>query len=156
MKDSQAKKQKSKHNATPGSSVPSTSESINLGDDNGSHGSLDIPSGRKAEKARLRKSKSKEAGGDVKIVELIDLLAIMQEEKKLANEKKIEMMEKCYLQEEQRLLHEEQRLLQEKEKMKMDIMKEEDRIMSMDTSCMSQLQVEYYQRRQMEILGKKM
>ena len=80
----------------------------------------------------------------------------MQEEKKLANEKKFEMMEKCYLQEQQRLLHEEQRLLQEKEKMKMEHMKEEDRIMSMDTSCMPQLQVEYYQRRQMEILGKKM
>ena len=34
------------------------------------------------------------------------------------------MMEKCYLQEQQRLLHEEQRLLQEKEKMKMEQMKE--------------------------------
>ena len=40
--------------------------------------------------------------------------------------------------------------------MKMDIMKEEDRIMSMDTSCMPQLQAEYYQHCQMEILGKKM
>ena len=40
--------------------------------------------------------------------------------------------------------------------MKMKHMKEEDRIMSMDTSCMPQLQVEYYQRRQMEILGKNM
>ena len=129
--------------------MPSTPESINLGDDDGSHGSLDRPSGRKAEKARLRKSKSKEAGGDAKIVELINLLAIMQEEKKVANEKKFEIMEKCYLQEHQRLL-------QEKEKMKMEHMKEEDRIMSMDTSCMPQLQVEYYQRRQMEILRKKM
>ena len=66
------------------------------------------------------------------------------------------MMEKCYLQEQQLLLHEEQCLLQEKVKMKMDIMKKEDRIISMDTSCMPHLQVEYYQRRQMEILGKKM
>ena len=126
MEDSQAKKQKSKHNATPGSSVPSTPESINLGDDDGSHESLDRPSGRKAKKARLRKSKSKEAGGDAKNVELINMLAIMQEEKKVANEKKFEMMKKCYLQEQQRLLHEEQRLLQEKEKMKMEHMKEED------------------------------
>ena len=85
MDDSQEKKQISKYNATPGSSVPSTSESINLGEDDGSHGSLDRPLGRKAEKARLRKSKSKEAGGDAKNVELINLLAIMQEEKKLAN-----------------------------------------------------------------------
>ena len=53
MEDSQAKKQKSKHNATPGSSVPSTPESVNLGDDDGPYGSLDIPPGRKAEKARL-------------------------------------------------------------------------------------------------------
>ena len=60
----------------------------------------------------------------------------MHEEKKLANKKKFEMMEKCYLQEQQLLLHEEQHLLQEKEKMKMDIMKKEDRIISMDTSCM--------------------
>ena len=149
MEDSQAKKQKSKHNATPGSSVPSTPESVNVGDDDGPYGSLDRPLGRKAEKARLRKSKSKEAGGDAKNVGLINLLAIMQEEKKVANEKKFEMMEKCYLQEQQRLL-------QEKEKMKMEQMKEEDRIMSMDTSCMPQLQAEYYQRRQMEILGKKM
>ena len=156
MEDSQEKKQKSKNNATPGSSVPFTPESVNLGDDDGPYGSLDRPSGRKAEKARLRKSKSKEAGGDAKNVELINLLTIMQEEKKVANEKKFDMMEKCYLQEQQRLLHEEQRLLQEKEKMKMEQMKEEDRIMSMDTSCMPQLQAEYYQRRQMEILGKKM
>ena len=56
----------------------------------------------------------------------------MQEEKKVAK-KKFEMMEKCYLQEQERLLHEEQRLQQEKEKMKMEQMKEEDRIMSMDT-----------------------
>ena len=139
MEDSQAKKQKSK-NA--------------LGDDDGPYGSLDRPPGRKAEKARLRKSKIKEAGGDAKNVELINLLAIMQEEKKVANKKKFEIMEKCYLQEQQCLLHEEQRLLQEKEKMKIEQMKEEDRIMSMDTSCMPQLQVEYYQRREMEILGK--
>ena len=116
--------------------MPSTPESVNVGDDDWPYGSLDRPSGRKAEKARLRKSKSKEAGGDAKNVELINLLAIMQEEKKVANEKKFEMMEKCYLQEQQHLLHEEQRLLQEKEKMKMEQMKEEDRIMSMDTSCM--------------------
>ena len=77
MEDSQAKKQKSKHNATPDNSMPSTPESINLGDDDGSHGSLNRPSGKKAEKARLRKSKSKEAGGDAKNVELINLLAIM-------------------------------------------------------------------------------
>ena len=38
MEDSQAKKQKSKHNATPGSSVPSTPESVNLGDDDGPYG----------------------------------------------------------------------------------------------------------------------
>ena len=89
MEDSQAKKQKSKHNATPDSSVPSTPEFVNLGDDDGPYGSLDRPPGRKAEKARLRKSKSKEAGGDAKNVELINLLAIMQEEKKVANEKKL-------------------------------------------------------------------
>ena len=97
MEDSQAKKQKSKHNATPGNSVPSTPKSINLGDDDGPYGSLDRPPGRKAKKVRLRKSKSKEAGGDAKNVELINLLAIMQEERKVANEKKFEMMEKCYL-----------------------------------------------------------
>ena len=51
MEDSQAKKQKSKHNATHGSSVPSTPKSINLGDDDGSHGYLDRPSSKKAEKA---------------------------------------------------------------------------------------------------------
>ena len=107
MEDSQEKKQKSKHNATPSSSVPFTPESVNLGDDDGPYGSLDRPLGRKAEKARLRKSKSKEAGGDAKNVELINLLTIMQEEKKVANEKKFDMREKCYLQEQQRLLHEE-------------------------------------------------
>ena len=155
MVDSQVKKQKSEHNDTRGNSVPSTPDSVNLGDDGGSYGSLDRPLGMKAEKAQLRKSKSKEAGGDAKNLELVILLVVMQEEKKVANEKKFAMMEKCYLQEQQRLLHEEQRLLQEKEKMKIEQMKEEDRIMSMDTSCMRKLQAEYYQHRQMEILGKK-
>ena len=54
---------------------------------------------------------------------------------------------------------EEQHLLQEKEKMKMEQMKEEDRIMYFEYelhASMTQLQAEYYQRRQIEILGKKM
>ena len=42
MEDSQAKKQKSKHNATPGSSVLSTPESLNLGDDDGPYGDLEL------------------------------------------------------------------------------------------------------------------
>ena len=149
MEDSQAKKQKTKHNATPGSSVPSTANSVNLGDDDRSYGSLDRPHGRKAEKARLRKSKSKEVGGDATSSELVNLLAEMKEEKKVMNEKKFEMFEKCYLQEQQRLL-------QEKERMQMEQVKEVERIISMDTSCMPPLQSEYYQRCQMEIMGKKM
>ena len=51
MEDSQAKKQKSEHNDTSGNSVPSTPDSVNLGDDGGSYGSLDRPPGRKVEKA---------------------------------------------------------------------------------------------------------
>ncbi|KAH7688505.1 Glutathione transferase protein [Dioscorea alata] len=149
MEDSQAKKQKTKYNATPGSSVPSTADSINLGDDGGSYESLDRPPGRKAEKARLRKSKSKEGGGDAETSALLQLLAEMKEEKKVVNEKKFEMMEKCYLQEQQRLM-------QEKEKMQIEQLKEEDRIMSMDLGGMSSVQTEYYRRRQMEILEKKM
>ena len=48
-----SKEAKIKHNATPGSSVPSTPDSVNVGDDDGPYGSLDRPPGRKAEKARL-------------------------------------------------------------------------------------------------------
>ena len=59
--------------------------------------------------------------------------------------KKIEMLEKCYSQEQERLV-------QEQEKMQMEQLKEEERIMSMDTSGMPPLQAEYFQRRQMEIL----
>ena len=106
MEDSQAKKQKTKHNATPGNSVPSTVDSINLGDNGGSYGSLDRSSGRKAEKARLRKSNSKEARGDAPSSELVNLLVEMKEEKKVVNEKKFEIFEKCYLQEQQCLLQE--------------------------------------------------
>lgn len=64
------------------------------------------------------------------------------------NEAKKEMFEKTFLQEQERLK-------QNAEKMRMKQLKEEERIMSIDTSKMPPLQVEYIQRRQMEILGEK-
>ncbi|CAL5326352.1 unnamed protein product [Camellia sinensis] len=99
---------------------------------------------------------------------LAGILTEIKEDNKKNSEKKIEILEKAYVQEEQRLRHKEQRLLQEEQRLlhekerlaiknemfKAEQLKEEERIMLMNTSGLSPMQQQYYHRRHLEILEK--
>ncbi|GMP48337.1 hypothetical protein CsSME_00015723 [Camellia sinensis var. sinensis] len=144
------KKQKPKKVATPGVCSPSAPDSINLEDNDVSHNDnvdLERPPGRKAEKERLNKRKNKDRGNEGGSHILI-LLEDLKEDRKKMNDKKIEMYERSYLQEQEKIDNEKKRTQTEQEK-------EEERIMSIDTSGLPSLQAEYLHRRQMEILQKK-
>ncbi|CAL5402850.1 unnamed protein product [Camellia sinensis] len=158
------KKQKPKKVATPGVCSPSAPDSINLEDHDVSHNDnvdLERPPGRKAEKERLNKRKNKDRGNEGGSPILI-LLEDLKEDRKKMNDKKIEMYERSYLQEQEKIDNEKKRTQteqekvdNEKEKIRMEQLKEEERIMSIDTSGLPSLQAEYLHRRQMEILHKK-
>ncbi|CAL5323674.1 unnamed protein product [Camellia sinensis] len=158
------KKQKPKKVATPGVCSPSAPDSINLEDHDVSHNDnvdLERPPGRKAEKERLNKRKNKDRGNEGGPPILI-LLEDLKEDRKKMNDKKIEMYERSYLQEQEKIDNEKKRMQteqekvdNEKEKIRMEQLKEEERIMSIDTSGLPSLQAEYLHRRQMEILQKK-
>ncbi|CAL5336261.1 unnamed protein product [Camellia sinensis] len=137
--------------ANSGTSSYSTEDSINLGDSNASHenyGDLERSPGMKAEKDRLNKRKTEDCGNEGTSSALVRLLEDILKERKKMNEKKIEMFERSYLLEEEKLGYKKEKLQMKKRKM-------EERIVFMDTSGMLPLQAEYFQRRQMEILGKK-
>ena len=128
MEDSQSKKQKTKSGATPSSSNPSTPESVNIEDDSGG---LERPIGRKAVKERARKSKSKLSEDDnSSSIYLMKLFKEMKEEKKKMEEKKFTYMEKM--------------MVVEQENVQFEQMKEEQKIMLIDTSVMPPIQAEYF------------
>ena len=71
-----------------------------------------------------------------------------REEKREMDRNKIELYEKTYDQEQERIVL-------EKEKFWLKTQKEEERIMSIDTTNMPTLQAEYYTNLQMEIIAKR-
>ena len=102
MEECQTKKQKTGSTATPGSSCPSTPDSINLEDENENYVDLERPQGRKAEKDQLKKQKSKDRENESTNSPLVKLFEEIKEERKAMNEKKMEMFERTYLQEQQK------------------------------------------------------
>ncbi|KAI8001376.1 hypothetical protein LOK49_LG09G02434 [Camellia lanceoleosa] len=158
------KKQKTKKVATPGVCSPCTLGTINLEDNDASHNDnvdLERPPGRKTENERLNKRKNKDRGNEGGSPILI-LLKDLKEDRKKMNDKKIEMYERSYLQEQEKIDNEKKRTQteqekvdNEKEKMRMEQLKEEERIMSIDTSSLPPLQAKHVHCRQMEILQKK-
>ncbi|KAM7502123.1 hypothetical protein LguiB_001027 [Lonicera macranthoides] len=99
----------------------------------------DRPLGRKAEKER-KKRKSKEHDNESSNAPLVSLIQEMREEKKQYNDKRIELLEKAYSLEQERI--------------QLKQMEEDEKIMLMDTSMMPQMLVDYYNRRQMEIIAR--
>ena len=147
MEDSQSKKQKTKSDATPSSSNPSTPESVNIEDDSGG---LERPMGRKAAKERARKSNSKlSEDNNSSSTYFIKLFEEMKEEKKKMAGKKVTYMEKM-------VVVEQEKVAIEQEKVQLEQMKEEQKIMLIDTSVMPPIQAEYFKSLQMEIVAKKM
>ncbi|KAL5552298.1 hypothetical protein UlMin_002474 [Ulmus minor] len=140
MLDGSKKKSKTRKNSSPASSSPSTATSINLEEDDVN---LERPIGRKAAKAQQKKEKEKNS-----ISPTMALFQEYREEKREMDRKKMELYEKTYDQEQERLIL-------EKEKFRLKTQKEEERIMSIDTTNMPRLQAEYYTSLQMEIIAKR-
>ena len=146
-------------------SSPSTPELTNIGQDNVSHdtfANLERPLDKRVEKERVSKRKNE----DNMSLKFTGILNGIEEEIK-TNDKEIEILEKTCLQEqdqdfmkkeqEQKRIRmkkdqEQERLCIMQEKLQMEQLKEEERIIMMDTSSLSQIQQEYFHQRQMDIL----
>ncbi|CAL5428595.1 unnamed protein product [Camellia sinensis] len=132
IEDTTTKKQKSTKNASPATSTPCTLDSVNL-ENNDNYDVVERPIGRKAAK----KNKAKDLGNNVTESPFVKLLEEIKVKNDITNEKKIEIFEKSYLQEERRIENEEKR---EERRLALEERREEERIMSMDTSIMPPLQ----------------
>ncbi|KAI7991250.1 hypothetical protein LOK49_LG12G01542 [Camellia lanceoleosa] len=126
MENTTMKKQKSTKNASPATSTPCTPDSIYLGD-NDNYDAVERPAKRKAAK----KNKAKDLRNNVTKSPFVKLLEEIKVKNDITNEKKIEIFEKSYLQEEQRIENEERR---KERRLALKEGREEERIMSMDTS----------------------
>ena len=119
-----------------------------LGDDNNEGSNLvdlERPPGRKAEKDK-KKRKGKDMESDSS--SYVNLLQEMREEKKQFNEKKLELFEKAYAQGQERLAY-------EQKKLQLEQMKEDERIMAIDTTGMPQMLADFYIMNQKEILERR-
>uniref|UniRef100_A0A5B6Z1S7 Putative la protein 1 n=1 Tax=Davidia involucrata TaxID=16924 RepID=A0A5B6Z1S7_DAVIN len=142
----QKKKTKKLSSASPCASSPCTPDSINLGETDAQGDAfvdLERPLGIKAENERFKRHRNIEQVDDNSIAVLIKEMKV---EKKQMNEK-MELLERRYVQEQKRLS-----IMQMQ--FQMEQQKEEERIMSVDTTDMPPLQAEYYKCRQKEILDK--
>ncbi|KAI7980191.1 hypothetical protein LOK49_Contig181G00003 [Camellia lanceoleosa] len=158
------KKQITKKVATPSVCSSCTPDSINLEDKDASYNDnvdLERPPSKKTENECLNKRKNKDRGNEGGSPILI-LLEELKVDRKKMTDKKIEMYERSYLQEQEKIDHEKERtrmeqekIDNEKEKMRMEQLKEEERIMSIHTSALPPLQAEYIHHHQMEILQKR-
>ncbi|CAL5341103.1 unnamed protein product [Camellia sinensis] len=148
------KKKQPKRPRTGTTSFPCTPDSINLGEDDVSPNDfvdLERPTSRKAEKERLNKRKNKESVHS----SITKTLEDIKQDKKKMIDKKIEMIDKVYVQKEVEL-----RMMQEKhevelQKHEMELFKEEERVILMDLSGLPKIQQEFYRARQMEIIKKR-
>ncbi|KAL7236176.1 hypothetical protein ACSBR1_019439 [Camellia fascicularis] len=130
---------KSTKNPTLTTIPPSTPDTVNLGDDDGSHDAfvdLERPIGRKVEKERIKKRKS----GDCMTSPLAGILTEIKDDNKKNSEKKLRHEEQRLLQEGQRLLPEKERLAMKNEMFRAEQLEEEERIMLMNTSGLSPMQ----------------
>ncbi|XP_050236331.1 glutathione S-transferase T3-like [Mercurialis annua] len=129
--------------------APASETGFTLGDDNITGTNfidLERPPGRKVEKEK-KKRKNKEMENDSSD-SYMNILQEMREEKKQFNEKKLDIFEKVYVQGQERLLY-------EKEKMRLEQLKEDERIMGIDTTGMPEMLANFYIRCQSEIIERK-
>lgn len=152
--DSSKKKSKTPYksghaSSSPASSIPSSPDTINLGEDDIARDTfsegLERPIGRKATKELLRKGKGKRAFDTsmpmtLKFEEFVEKLDVN-------NQKRQEQLDRIYAQEQEKILI-------KKEKLRLEQQREDERIMSIDTSNMDPMQAEYYKQLKMRIIAK--
>ncbi|KAF8393072.1 hypothetical protein HHK36_021313 [Tetracentron sinense] len=155
LETSQRQNQKKNKNKTPTSSYPSTPDSINLREDDDSHGTfveLERPPGRKAEKELLNKRKGKSREDDYTSSPLAGLLREIKEDKIKLQAERMQMYERMH---ERTYLQDQEKLETEQERVRIKRIKEEKNIMMMDTTDMPPMQAEYFRGLQMEIIEKR-
>ncbi|CAL5384522.1 unnamed protein product [Camellia sinensis] len=143
----QQRSKKAQKNASPATLTPCTPDSVNL-ENSDNYDVVERPIGRKAAK----KNKVKDLGNNVTESPFVKLLEEIKVKNDITNEKKIEIFEKSYLQEEQRIENEERK---KERRLVLKERREEERIMSMDTSIIPPLQAQYIRQRRMQILEKR-
>ncbi|KAF7145479.1 hypothetical protein RHSIM_Rhsim04G0125600 [Rhododendron simsii] len=133
----------------------STPKLVDLGEGDATFVDLERPPGNKGEKERLKKRKKAE----ISTSPLAGILTVIKEEQKKASDKKLDIIQQLHVQEQERHQLEKEKLRQGEEKisikkkmLRVEEMKEEERIMLVDTSALPHVQQEYYQSRQREIL----
>ncbi|KAA8530272.1 hypothetical protein F0562_004981 [Nyssa sinensis] len=142
------KRAKKSSSLSPRASSPFTTGSINSWEDDAQDDTFvdsKRPLGEKVEEERFKKQRNTERVDDNSIAVLIEETKV---EKKEMNDKKMDFIERRYVQELERLSIQQMQLRMEQEK-------DEERIMSLDTTGMLPLQAEYYKLRQKEILDKR-
>ena len=107
---------------------------------------IERPLGWKAEKDR-KKRKGKDMENDSTCL-CENLLQEMREEKRQFNKKKLQLFEKAYVQGQERLAF-------EQEKLQLEQMKEDERIMAIDTTRMPQMLANFYIQCQEEIIERR-
>ena len=79
----------------------------------------------------------------------------MGRKKRNGSQKNLELYEKTCAQEQERLDREQERFILDQQKFRLKEQKEEERIMSIDTTNMPALKAQYYESLQMEIMKKR-
>lgn len=153
------KKSKKSKNSSPATSSPATPDSINCLEDECPTECSSRPIGRKAAKERLKQGKDKHMASEITPVMLF--IDEMKQDRKEKETKRAELFDQIYVQEQERIKIEQAKLqvAQEaqsikKEKIRLKAMKQDERIMAINTDGMPQLQVEYYNKLKMEIIGR--
>ncbi|KAI9178553.1 hypothetical protein LWI28_027816 [Acer negundo] len=130
------KKSKNSRTASPATSSPSIPDTKILGEAEVDNVEVMArPIGRKAVKERLRKDKDKQA--------VTLFIEELKEEWKEKAKNRAEFYSQIYIQEQERLHVDQENQNLKKEKMRLKIIKNDERIMAMDTSNMPSLQAEY-------------
>ncbi|KAG2666020.1 hypothetical protein I3760_15G036100 [Carya illinoinensis] len=145
------KKKPSSHDSTP--------NSINLGEDEDFHvasSNLERPIGRKAEKEKRKRKEMTNSDSLVVLNEMAEIrkskLVLMQEARDHDNKMLCLRQEEVSLKQDELRIQKEKVLLQQV-KTRLEEKKEDERIMTLNTSAMPPMLQQYYLQRQMEILA---
>ncbi|KAG7970891.1 hypothetical protein I3843_07G108500 [Carya illinoinensis] len=145
------KKKPSSHDSTP--------NSINLGEDEDFHvaySNLERPIGRKAEKEKRKRKEMTNSDSLVVLNEMAEIrkskLVLMQEARDHDNKMLCLRQEEVSLKQDELCIQKEKVLLQQV-KTRLEEKKEDERIMTLNTSVMPPMLQQYYLQRQMEILA---
>ncbi|XP_038684884.1 uncharacterized protein LOC119984829 isoform X1 [Tripterygium wilfordii] len=168
LMDQSTKKTKNTKNASPQSSPTLSPNIVNLDEENSVPSTfvgLERPPGRKAEKERIRKGKARDRdNGDSPLASVTMLLKFDEESTKretrferayTQQQELIDIEKMKYTQQRDLIDIEKQKYMQKQEMIDIEKNKEEERIMTTNTTDMPPSLAKYYESRKAEILAKR-